>query len=259
MLHRQHPTVLGWPIMNENISTLLFNKTLTNTYRSYYRRDFRYFDSTVSSKVLSFRAEFDYVNMSSSDFCADNSVGSTRGLLHYYSGDLSQPYLENIVSLMNLTEILPDLQGVSANLWLGEKGVIAPIHYDSVYNAYIHLKGIKTFYLWSPCEYPNMELFGRHHPYSCQSRHRPFSIQSTTGGTRASLYARDPVHFRTEKKPSTDDDIDIEFTKTKPAVNLSNPIEIKLFPGDVLFIPAFWFHEVILYFLSYPCFYCCQL
>ena len=45
------------------------------------------------------------------------------------------------------------------NLWLGQQGITASMHYDAVFNFFYQLHGIKLFYLASPLHYLQMKPY----------------------------------------------------------------------------------------------------
>jgi lysine-specific demethylase 8 len=100
---------------------------------------------------------------------------------------------------------------VSENLWIGAKGHITPVHYDLAHNLLIQVRGRKRLVLFRPedadCLYPN----------------RFFSYSP---------------HF--SQIPDLDT-IDLERFSRYPG---ATPIACTLGPGEMLFLPACWWHQV---------------
>jgi len=96
------------------------------------------------------------------------------------------------------------------NMWSGTDNVTTPLHYDVTHNFYVQVKGRKRFVLFPPSDWRKLYLYPRIHP-----------------STRMSQVA------------SSFPNVDLEkFPKFKDA----SPYEVVLEAGDVLFIPAYWFH-----------------
>jgi len=97
---------------------------------------------------------------------------------------------------------------METNLWMAPKGVGSPLHYDIAHNMYCQISGEKRFRMFPPQDHSNLYLFPRVHP-----------------STRSSQVHLD--HVQTEN-----------FPRFKEAT----PWEAVLKPGDVLYIPPYWFH-----------------
>ena len=98
----------------------------------------------------------------------------------------------------------------AANLWFGSGGNISPLHYDATHNLLAQVVGQKRVVLFSPRHLRQL------YPFSTHSR-------------IPHLSRVDIEHPDYEKYP--------RFRKAEA-------IECILGPGDVLFIPAFWWHQV---------------
>ena len=97
------------------------------------------------------------------------------------------------------------------NVWMGSANTTAAMHYDTSSNYYIPLQGRKRFTLLPP-SVQSRGLYPALHPYY---RHlRPAAVASVLGS--ANGIAQHAAGLR----------------------------EVVVGPGDVLFIPAFWFHQV---------------
>ena len=96
---------------------------------------------------------------------------------------------------------------LSALMWFGSDGVRATVHYDGTANLYLQADGRKRFTLLPPNAARALRLYPRWHGSSRQA-------QQT------------------------------ELGAVDWAAHGIAPLEATLQPGDVLYMPAFWFHQV---------------
>jgi hypothetical protein len=109
-----------------------------------------------------------------------------------------------------------EIQGEFKHLmWLGSKGVITPLHFDEMHNVFLQVEGVKRFTLFPPNAWRQLYLYPKFHV-----RHRNAMFEY----------------------PPNDETVEKEF----PAYSLFpiEPFEAELNPGDVLYIPPLWFHQV---------------
>ncbi len=128
-------------------------------------------------------------------------------------------YAQQISILQELPELKNDLKIVDyipkrylefVNLWLGPGGNTTALHFDGANNFFIQLLGEKKFWLYSP------KYFYSLYPNSCMSR-APHVSQVDPGNIDEVNYPRA---------------LDIEKT------------EIIISRGNILFLPAYWWHQV---------------
>ena len=98
------------------------------------------------------------------------------------------------------------------SVWLGKRNVTSNIHYDISVNTFVQIYGTKRFVLFPPEETPNLYLYPALH-------HR---------------YRRSQVDMTSFKN-------DARFPK---ASNISSAIVVELNPGDLLYLPPYWYHYV---------------
>lgn len=103
------------------------------------------------------------------------------------------------------------------NIWIGGKDVEAGTHYDAQHNFFFQSFGEKRFLLSSPSSLYEQYLFPRLHPSDRQSR---VDWESFIGK---------PVSL-----------LDKEFPRHRDIPLISATLS----PGDILYIPPFWFHRV---------------
>ena len=146
----------------------------------------------------------------------------------YYSGSLLDEKGEPPPSLSPLDPLLgafgrddddeSSKRVVTLKAWLGTRGATTALHYDSQHNAYAQLHGEKIFELYpsEALETSRIQLYPRIHPLSHFSRRGA------------------AMHFGDDAK------VDETGASSEAA---ARPIQrIRLFAGDVLYIPPFWGH-----------------
>ena len=119
---------------------------------------------------------------------------------------------QSLDAYMNIPELYPAKLRrklrKAATLWLGPKGIVTPVHFDSAHNLLVQIRGHKKLILIPPQQskllyYPRLEL-----------GHVNFS----------------PV------------DVEAPDFERFPRFREATPLEIELAPGEVLFIPVRWWH-----------------
>ena len=93
----------------------------------------------------------------------------------------------------------------SLNMWVGQGGVISPVHYDGDFNAYLQVVGLKRFHLWPPSAWRHLRPYPFLHPMHAQ------------GSVNVSQ--------------------DASYMRGMLVADLS--------PGNMLLLPAGWWHEVV--------------
>lgn len=115
------------------------------------------------------------------------------------------------------------------NLWLGSPGVVAHTHHDEVPNWAAQVYGHKRWILSPPSEAWKIYPYPYLHSFRSQSQIDFKTRQSIDGRARAS-----------GKLPDLEDNGDLypDF------VNVT-AYEALLSPGEIMYIPPFWFHRVV--------------
>jgi hypothetical protein len=96
------------------------------------------------------------------------------------------------------------------HLWFGTEGNLTPLHYDMANNLFAQLRGRKRFLLFHPQDAPRL------YPRPADSRH----------------------HNLSQLDPEQDD------VAAFPLLAEAQPWTCEVGPGDLLFLPAFWWHQV---------------
>ncbi|WPG99538.1 Clavaminate synthase-like protein [Acrodontium crateriforme] len=120
------------------------------------------------------------------------------------------------------------------NVWIGNQRSTTALHKDNYENIYVQIRGEKHFTLLPPCEMAcvneQMVLKGRYTTTTSTNADKPnFTIQ------KALTSAPIPTAIWDPEAP----------TKNQtPYSHLSQPIRLTLHAGDMLYLPAMWYHQV---------------
>jgi mannose-6-phosphate isomerase-like protein (cupin superfamily) len=161
---------------------------------------------------------------------------SNRLHYYYYSKRLDDP------DCITLTKDLPWLRDFQLNhsqdfnqLWLGQAGVSTHAHYDVFDNFYLQLRGHKQFVLAAPDQRRCLRL----HP-STHERARQSQLNFSHGDNRLH---HSGMHHHSE--PSGSSSGGGGLASATPFGEKCAGTEVVLHPGDVLYIPAYTFHQVL--------------
>ncbi|CAM9293620.1 unnamed protein product [Ectocarpus sp. 6 AP-2014] len=126
------------------------------------------------------------------------------------------------------------LELLLTNLWVGKGGTTAVLHYDDYENLLCQVRGTKELVLFPPKDLENLYYVGR--------RKGKLKYHFPGKWTRDELDGPNKVIFSSSVRL---DDPDFE---RHPRLKRCRPYRVVLQEGDVLYMPAFWHHEV----RSYP-------
>lgn len=117
------------------------------------------------------------------------------------------------------------------NLWIGNSHSVTALHKDNYENIYVQVLGRKHFVLLPPLCQPCVN----------EQALRPASyIRGTVSrreGLDLTLEVGDDVPFATWDPDEPD-------AATTQYSNLASPLRVTLEPGDMLYLPAMWYHKV---------------
>jgi ribosomal protein L16 Arg81 hydroxylase len=122
--------------------------------------------------------------------------------------DAIHPELHDLVEF---DKLIPQNIVKQRNFWLGPGGTKAPLHMDPYDNFFMQLMGSKKFYLFSPTD-------------------------------TKFLYAHSPLSKNPEFSKVSASNIDLT---TYPNAKFANSIQVHVTAGEILFLPAYWWHEVV--------------
>jgi hypothetical protein len=156
---------------------------------------------------------------------------------YYASADLQSAPFTRVASLVDPESLVHN--PVTSTLWISSKGVHTPTHYDVSNNLYVQLYGKKRIRLFPHSSAGLMCQHGRMHPHDRQSRYEDLDSQQLVKPTFSNLYL-DQVAL----SPSCSQESIRSTTLSRCPLSLLEGWEVDLEPGNILYIPQFWFHEV---------------
>ncbi|KAL0081388.1 jmjC domain-containing protein 7 [Phycomyces blakesleeanus] len=119
----------------------------------------------------------------------------------------------------------------AVNFWFGDSGSTTSLHKDPYENCYAVIRGEKTFVLFPPSEYYCM-----HESIYPGAVYEP---NSTTGSLELV-----PIHPPTKTPWIPVDPLSPDYTRF-PRFRHAKPLIITVQEGDMLYLPALWFHHVL--------------
>ena len=136
------------------------------------------------------------------------------GYYYYSSGGIELLEVDDIFTQESLRSLtfsgnLKHGELGQVNYWLGKANVTAYTHYDTSYNLHMVAYGQKRFIIFPPDAYHTLQLYPCLHQFYRQ-------VQT-----------------------------DIFDTELHDLIERLNGVEVVLNPGEVLYIPPYWFHSVV--------------
>lgn len=166
-------------------------------------------DSKLYKAGLHLKSNFREVNMSTEEFFK-NFDDPYNEKYYYWYGKVPKNLRKDVEPNQFIWLDVKDEKAFGLYIWLSESHLGPFIHYDQDHNFFVQVSGTKRFILFPPWEHDNMYPYPWIHPYGHKSQ----------------------VHF---------DRPDIEkFPNYK---NAKGRIA-ELNPGDVLYVPPYWWHHV---------------
>jgi len=124
-----------------------------------------------------------------------------------------------------------DLKHLVTNLWIGSTPTISPLHYDDYENLLCQIKGQKEVILFPPNDHKNLYYVGRPKGTLQYSYPGQFIREKSKVEARSVIFGSSV-------------NIDEPDEKRHPLYKKAHPIRALLQPKDVLYLPAYWHHEV---------------
>ena len=176
--------------------------------------DYLTFDPDNRSPLkLNISLPYKVANMSTSEFfkCVTSPESCADGLRgHYYFGTVPKSLKSDVSPGRLLYRTEKDSQASKQFVWISSAGMITHGHFDQDYNFFVQLVGEKRFTLWSPEQHELMYVYPRIHP----------------------LWHKSRINFR---------HVDVQRF---PGFARARALQVKLGPGDMLYVPPYTWHYV---------------
>jgi hypothetical protein len=217
----------AWPAMQWTVPKLLQS---ARHEKLFWRSDsplFRYQDTgqAMTETLLEhglWRPGYSEYNMTLQDFvnyCSGRRDGRADRQHFYYTGDLRDEDGSVSSDLQPMEPLLPrrldalDAGSSRANAWITCGGTVMHAHYDNAHNVFVHLLGEnKTFFLLPPTATKDLHMAPKGHP-----------------------------NFRSSLIP---DLARVDTMRFPRFAALREVFTAHLSPGDVLYLPPGWVHQV---------------
>lgn len=194
---------------------LLADQVSTVVSKKSKKRVFKYFavDQPLSS-VEAFKEKKTYKEgVFSGKHFFQLLSNSSRKRYYYASGGIELLKLEDVFTEESLQKVtFGDYEPGQVNFWFGGENVTAYTHYDTSHNLHAIMYGRKRFLLFPPAAYKELELYPSLHEFYRQVQTDIFNLTQP------------------------------EF---KTLWSATGAMEVVLRPGEVLYIPPYWFHCVV--------------
>ncbi|KAK8719971.1 hypothetical protein OTU49_013655, partial [Cherax quadricarinatus] len=209
-------TALKWDLdyLEENLGTELYMVFLSKNHK------FKYYDEAkIKPCKISFIPPIRRVDMTFSEFVkklrewkpGDERAYLQQGLNNTVGQGIVMDFLQFNWQWLNVQQKRHNWGPLTSNLLLvGMEGNVTPVHYDEQQNFFCQLVGYKRCILFAPEHYEHLYPYPVYHPHDRQSQ----------------------VDF---------DEPDAEKF---PGVKQLEGVEAVVGPGDVLYIPMYWWHHI---------------
>jgi jumonji domain-containing protein 7 len=145
-----------------------------------------------------------------------------------------------------LVEVFDSTEPEAVNLWIGNEKSVSSIHKDHFENLYIVIQGEKTFTLFPPTDvgffpektYPTIKYEPVYEEIGSQTTLK--TLKLTRDGCPSESISWIPI----DPNDYLEGNSDFMEKKSWPDHKLANPIVCTVKPGEILYIPAMWFHRV---------------
>eukprot|EP00049_Salpingoeca_infusionum_P016098 m.324128 g.324128 ORF g.324128 m.324128 type:complete len:519 (+) comp16008_c0_seq4:132-1688(+) len=150
-------------------------------------------------------------------------------------------YLEYTEIASTMPSLLKDLPGVAplghlletkhVNMWLSDGNTVGKLHFDAFENIMGMLRGSKTFIVYPP--YNNTQLYEAHIPEAKLAYNLGTDTFTREHLMDSTSMVMSPVDLQ---RPNPE-----RFPEFRHATSISCHVQ----EGDALFLPSFWWHEVV--------------
>ncbi|KAF6812906.1 phospholipase a2 [Colletotrichum sojae] len=148
------------------------------------------------------------------------------------------PLFTHVPPSVPFARIALDREPDAINLWIGNSRSVTALHKDNYENLYVQVRGRKHFVLLPPACHPCVNekslvpaTYRRRAAGDCSLS---LELDNSENGDERS---GDNVPFATW-------DPDSPEVNATPYSHLAEPVRVTLEPGDMLYLPAMWYHKV---------------
>lgn len=185
-----------------------------------------------------------------------------KGPTHYaqtQNDNLRNEYetlFSDVPASVSFARIALDAEPDAINFWLGNSHSTTALHKDNYENVYVQVLGRKHFVLMPPVEAACINeksvlaaTYAVKQPHQ-QNQHQP---EEEEGGKEEAQVPPPPltkqdlsIHLDTPEEyvPFATWDPDYPDINATPYSHLSRPLRVTLEEGDMLYLPALWYHKV---------------
>ena len=165
----------------------------------------RALERTAEGAALAYSQHFDAPFREASEL-----IHNSTDVTHFLVGQPIREALPELLGDIDFDELILRVAPlISVNLWFAAAGHLTPLHYDAYHNFLNQISGRKKVTLFAPSDKEYL------YSTSPDGTHEPESVN---------LFEPDEERF--------------------PHVRQATPIELILEPGDTLYLPEGWFHQL---------------
>ncbi|KAK1995398.1 phospholipase A2 [Colletotrichum falcatum] len=145
------------------------------------------------------------------------------------------PISSQVPPSIPFARIALDREPDAVNLWIGASRSVTALHKDNYENIYVQVRGRKHFALLPPCC----------HPCVNEKPLTPATYVRQDGRLELALdRAEDGAGGAPDAVPFATWDPDLPEVNATPYSHLAEAVRVTLEPGDMLYLPAMWYHKV---------------